>query len=287
MSGRSGTPERPRSPAGEDAPDLSFLIPDSRAAADLPSDPAAPPAAPVARSGTPLGEIHGILEELDRLSDDLRRRPSANDETKESRTKDSATKVSPTEEWEESAVASPEASPYLEERLAVASASVSALSRELRDLGDRWQGLEEAAQRLEQEIGNANREMGFLRLAEGGVPETRGLASPVPIARSKPDLRPTPHGPAPYGAFTIARYNSTIGGVKARRRPLAWWTVVLAAGISSVLVYLAFVAHEAMPAIWLAALPVVWMIPVPFFILSFLATQRVLRRNHLDLAGDP
>jgi hypothetical protein len=43
-----------------------------------------------------------------------------------------------------------------------------------------------------------------------------------------------------------------------------------------------------MPAIWwIAVLPAIWMIPVPFFVLSFFVTQRVLRRNHLDLPGIP
>jgi uncharacterized membrane protein HdeD (DUF308 family) len=75
--------------------------------------------------------------------------------------------------------------------------------------------------------------------------------------------------------------------LKSRRRRLALWTVVVAAGISTVLVLLTLWAREPMPAWWLAVLPGIWMLPVPFFVLSFFGTQRVLRRNHLNVAGDP
>ena len=286
MSGRGGFPSAPL-PSPDDGPsDLSALIPDSREEASPRSERLSRrrESETGANSGTRRGEVRQVLEELDRLSDDLNRRPG--------------TAVAPSESavkaWDEGSAGGAASSPYLEERLAVASASASALSRELRDLGERWQGLEDAAERLEEEIGNANREMGFLHAAESSAPPSP-LPTPAVLAPVAPRLRPSGNhlrranstGPAPYGGFTIARYNSTIGGLKARRLQLAWWTVGLAIGISAILVVLSVVAREPMPVVWLAILPIVWLIPVPFFLLSFLATQRVLRRNHLDLTGDP
>ncbi len=86
-----------------------------------------------------------------------------------------------------------------------------------------------------------------------------------------------------FAAFTVEKYNRTIGNLKERRVSLAGWTVALAAVISGVLVTLSLLAHEPAPPIWFAALPAVWMVCVPFFVVSFLSTQRVLRRNHLVL----
>jgi hypothetical protein len=186
-------------------------------------------------------------------------------------------------------------SPYLEERLGVAHASMSALGREVRSLGERWQQLKGTAEVLEREIGNAAREAMFL--SSSGEPGGAPLVSPTDLtvqdlarsalARTRPSLSPR-SGSVPYEGFTVARYNTTIGGLKARRRRLGWWTVVLAAAISAALVFLSVSAREPMPAIWwIAVLPAIWMIPVPFFVLSFFGTQRVLRRNHLDLPGIP
>ena len=169
---------------------------------------------------------------------------------------------------------------------------MASLGRDLREIGDRWDGLRAAAERLEQEIGNASAEAEFIgrdRADEETATSPPASARPAPSARPAVGSARTPaaRAPEPYGQFTVARYNRTIGGLKARRRRLAWWTVVLAGAISAVFVTFSLLAHEPSPVIWLAVLPAIWMIPVPFFLISFLSTQRVLRRNHLDFPGDP
>jgi hypothetical protein len=159
-------------------------------------------------------------------------------------------------------------------------------------MGARWQRLEAAAVVLEREIGNASQELRFIRTlsddSTGGGPST--AAAPVRVQPPAPRNRaapapPAPSVPAPYGGFTVARYNSTVAGLKARRVPLQWGTLGLGALISATLVALAVLAKEPMPVWWLAALPAVWMVPVPFFVLSFFGTHRVLRRNHLEITG--
>ena len=161
-------------------------------------------------------------------------------------------------------------------------------------MGAHWQRLQGSVQSLERELGNATREAVFLR--SGDDPATSPLKLPTgPVRRPRPEAAhgksdPAPPGrPAPpaYTAFTAARYNSTVDGLKSRRRRLALWTVVVAALISATLVAVAVWAHEPTPPLWLAVLPGIWMLPVPFFVLSFFGTQRVLRRNHLNVAGEP
>jgi hypothetical protein len=222
-----------------------------------------------------MDEIDEIYRQLQRYAEE---RPSASEPGE-------------SEEPPAGGMSGPEgSSPYLRERLSIASRQVAELGAGLRDLGDRWQRLEGSAEVLERELGHAAREIDFIRLAN----EASGPTTPVPssVARPTPVSRPAPPPPAPvagaapYTGFTISRYNSTIGGLKARRRSLLYWTVALAAGISLALVIVQVFAREPMPVVWIAVLPVVWMIPVPFFLLSFLGTQRVLRRNHLDLAED-
>lgn len=185
-------------------------------------------------------------------------------------------------------------SPYLEERLVLATASAESLSRELQTLGDRWDRLERSAEVIERELGNAAREIRFLQGRPPGPlgPETppaerpRRRSAPASAVASTPGA-PSIAPPQPFGAFTIDRYNATVGGLKSRRRSLQLGTLALGAAISLALVALALLAKEPFPAAWLALLPVIWMIPVPFFVLSFLGTHRVLRRNHLNLVGGP
>jgi hypothetical protein len=186
-------------------------------------------------------------------------------------------------------------SPYMEERLVIASESITSFGEEVRDMGERWQRLRGRADMLERELGNATREVQFMGSSPSGRTEGIGTPAPAPAPLSSPTTvsLPVPARPPagdprpPYVGFTAARYNATVDGLKSRRRRLAFSTLLLAAGISAVLVTLAVLGHEAMPALWLAVLPAIWLLPVPFFVLSFFGTQRVLRRNHLNVAGDP
>lgn len=241
-------------------------------------------------SDAATGELRVVLQEIDQLSSEMRRRPPSDGTATDPPREPSAPPA-----WDEGPVGAPTLSPYLEERLSIASASMSALGRDIRDLGERWRGLQAAAERLEQEMEHATLESGFLNSAQGVASSTGGGAVTPAAARTgtaaasvtSASSRRDASAPTPYSGFTVARYNSTIGSLKARRRQLAWWTVALATAISAVLVGLTLVAREPMPVIWLAVLPAVWMIPVPFFVISFISTQRVLRRNHLDMSGGP
>ncbi|HXW66731.1 MAG TPA: hypothetical protein VEL82_02475 [Thermoplasmata archaeon] len=179
-------------------------------------------------------------------------------------------------------------SPYLAQRIDYASASVSEIGEGLREMDERWHDLHQAAERLEAELGKAAREIDFLHRGPTPDPaDSPGLAASATDARRGPASVRAPTA-AQYGNFTAERYNRTIDDLKARRRAIVAWTVAIAAGISGVLVALSIIAREPTPPIWLAALPGVWLVPVPFFVVSFLATQRVLRRNHLNVAtGEP
>ena len=193
---------------------------------------------------------------------------------------------------------------YLEERLRLADATAEELGRDVRAIAAAWDRVTQNIGTLEEEVRNAHDEMDFIRSSaraweslEAGRP-LPGPAAPalVPARASPPARAPAatgadraaalPLASAPqYAAFTADRYNRTIGALKSRRRRLAGWTLVTAGAISLALVTITALANDAMPPLWLAVLPAVWMIPVPFFVLSFRGTQRVLRHNHLDVPG--
>jgi len=112
------------------------------------------------------------------------------------------------------------------------------------------------------------------------------------IPGSSATVPPGPGSPATslsgsYPDYTVNRYNQTVSALHDRRRAIAWGTIVIAIGISALLLVLTLRAHEAMPTIWLASLPLVWMVPVPFFVAAFRGTQRVLQENRLELPERP
>ena len=179
-----------------------------------------------------------------------------------------------------------EASPYLEERLAAALRAIAQVREEMRDMALRSQTVRDTVGSVEVDLERSVRELEFLRAEQARTPRP-----PVPLpARAS---RPAPaagRGPAAatgrYAEFTVDRYNRTMTRVKGRRRRMARWMVVLATLLSVGLVGVDLLFPNPQPAWWLGILPAVWMIPVPFFALSFRGTQRVLRRNHFDLAGE-
>ena len=190
-----------------------------------------------------------------------------------------------------------EPSPYLEERLTIARSAVSELVTQSRGVGRSLQGLRNALATIDRELDRASAEIGFLRSerseerdAEGvsgrasslDFPGPRPLSSTgIPTEISTPVDPPTISGS--FEDFTLSRYNQTVGDLHARQRALGWGTVVAASCISSILLFLTLQAREPVPVLWLAVLPLVWMIPVPFFVAAFRGTQRVLRRNRLEL----
>ena len=236
-----------------------------------------------------------VLRELDRLRDELSPRTA-------SPTSRPQPEVIPPSEGERTPLPAGapswgQPSPYLEERLIIARSAVSELVAQSRGVGRSLEGLRNALATIDQELDRASAEIGFLRADQWEDQDVKDVAWRVPTPHSPPLGHP---GPAvvpsvvppsraastiagSFEDFTLERYNHTIGELHARRRALGWGTVVAAAGISAVLLFLTLQAHEPVPVIWLAFLPLVWMIPVPFFVAAFRGTQRVLRRNRLEL----
>jgi hypothetical protein len=236
-----------------------------------------------------------VLRELDRLRDELSpRTPSSTSPSEPEAILPSEGDRSPLPRglpsWGEP-------SPYLEERLTIARSAVSELVAQSRGVGRSLQGLRNALATIDQELDRASAEIGFLRADRWEDADVEDVSWRVPTPHSPPlgNLGPTaapsvvPPSTAAstisgsFGDFTLERYNHTVGDLHARRRALGWGTVVAAALISAVLLFLTLQAHEPVPVIWLALLPLVWMIPVPFFVAAFRGTQRVLRRNRLEL----
>jgi hypothetical protein len=238
-----------------------------------------PVPAPVEEPADPRWtDTASVLAEIERVDAELKRRPAAV-------SADGPAGAEPGSEGSEPKPGDAEYSPYLEEHLGLASVSLVELGAGLRAMSDRWQELQTAAQKLEQQMEGAAQEVEFLREQAGGPTDgsaTRGpLLSASEALAARAASREVPA--APYEAFTAEKYGRTVAAVQKRRRPLAYWTVGFAALISGALLTFTYLAREATPPLWLAVLPLVWLIPVPFFIVSFLATQRIVAQNALDL----
>ena len=194
------------------------------------------------------------------------------------------------------------ASPYLEERVNLAQTAASRLSKESSALSLGVDSLRRDLHSLDSELARISEELGFLRSSdEESAPwdEGRELGSALPGHRTEEGRESSPFPPSGTGTepghtgeegptgsfsdFTLARYNRTVKDLHARRRWLFWGTVGLAALISGILLFLTLRANEPVPPVWLAFLPLVWMVPVPFFVAAFRGTHRVLGRNQLDL----
>jgi hypothetical protein len=196
-------------------------------------------------------------------------------------------------------------SPYLEERLQVARTLASRLTNEVRQAEQSVTGLRADLESIDRELDQAYEELTFERgHTWGPVPEASGsnetpgsgalssAPSPPPVTGDGP-FADAPSGSdrpgltGSYADFTLGRYNATVSALHSRRRSLAWGTVVAASGISALLLVLTLRAAEPLPPIWLAGLPLVWMVPVPFFMAAFRGTQRILHRNRLELPEHP
>jgi hypothetical protein len=231
-----------------------------------------------------------VLAEIDRVDADLRPRRStpATHAPAPAAVPESTRAGTAADYSEEPTPLDAKYSPYLEEHLGLASASLVELGAGLREMDERWRELREATVRLEQQMEGAAQEVEFLRQQAGANPVGTFARGPLVSASETLAARAASHSlpvDAPYGEFTAARYGRTVTAVQQRRRSLAGWTIGLAALISGALLTFTYLAREATPPIWLAVLPLVWLIPVPFFVVSFLATQRIVAQNALDLAG--
>ncbi len=191
---------------------------------------------------------------------------------------------------------------YLEERIDSADRLTRRLGQEVEKSGGRSRAVDDHLEAIHQELGRAARELQFL-VSEVGAgfdrpakPATARAAwdeSDEPPVRTRSadvndtlPVRPVLATGAQFEEFTAERYDTTVAQLKSRRRSLLGWTIGLAVGISGALEVLNLLAHEPTPVPWLAFLPIVWILPVPFFVLSFRGTQRVLKGNHLETGVD-
>jgi len=182
-----------------------------------------------------------------------------------------------------------------------ARVAATSLGRELREFNPEPTSLYRDVESVRKELDRAAQELAFVRSRnrnEGAVTSPTVAAGPPPATqRPGPAWRigavqttgtaATDPGAGPYHQFTAARYNRVVGGLRAGRRRFVSLTVLFSVGISTGLVVLTILARAPNPPIWLAALPLVWMIPVPFFVLSFRGTHRVLSQNPLEVAEVP
>ena len=189
-----------------------------------------------------------------------------------------------------------EPSPYLEERMGGARTAAADLGRALDEIAARSGQLRTTVANLEDELTRASREIQFLRNEEpvaepmplpstpvGARSEAATQARPKP-ARSAVAARPAAPA-ASFAQYTTERYNRSVGVLADRRTKIGGTMLVLAAAISAVLLVITYLSHDPTPPFFLAGLPVIWMIPVPFFVVSFRGTQRVLRTNPMNLEG--
>jgi hypothetical protein len=257
--------------------------PRSAPAARAPATAAAPVESPTSEPT----DTATALAELDQLDADLKRRhprPSA-DPAPPPKAPPAAPAGEPGE-----VLGKPESdySPYLEEHLGLASASLVEIGQGLHAIDQQWRELRTVTERLERQMEGAAQEVEFLRQRAGE--ESVGTVARGPLISASETLaaRSAALGgatPAPYERYTAERYRKTVSAVKLRRRPLAVWTLGLAALISGTLLTFTYLAHTGTPPLWLALLPLIWLIPAPFFVVSFVATQRIVAQNSLDLAG--
>ena len=291
------------SESGEYDDDLQPTSPyaEDSAGSDDDRDPNVPLRRSFSRFPGAESEDEYVPRELDRLRDELApRRPKSPDEDSEE------TPPEPKRSREESnAVAGGEPSPYLEERLNVARTSMAELVFQAHGVGQELEGLRTALALVDREIDRASSELGYIEsnpwdegvgdVASWRVPATHPLTAAHPVLAPRPpahaEEEPASRSPNPpvlgtYEDFTVERYNRTVSKLHDRRLALRWGTVAAAVGISSVLLWLTLQAHEPVPPIWLAVLPLVWMVPVPFFVAAFRGTQRVLRENRLELSEE-
>ncbi|MCI4370904.1 MAG: hypothetical protein L3J81_06220, partial [Thermoplasmata archaeon] len=113
-------------------------------------------------------------------------------------------------------------SPYLDDRLASAREAAAGISTEFEAIQRRTQGLGDSVATLRAELDRAAEELSFLR-AGPGVDSRSGSGPAAVPPNSLPKGRtgsPTTPGPIPvggeptppaYAAFTVARYNETVG----------------------------------------------------------------------------
>lgn len=115
-----------------------------------------------------------------------------------------------------------------------------------------------------------------------GLPGAPAQPPPAP-SRIPADTTSGEGRPPRYAQFTLERYNRTVNTLKDRHGTVGALTLLLSALIGLILVEIVLNSPVTYPPVWIAALPLVWIVPLPFFLLSFRGTHRVIYRNHLNL----
>lgn len=195
---------------------------------------------------------------------------------------------------------------YFEEHLEAARRAVGDVDEKVEELQKTSALLRQRVASAETELGRISREYQFLQDRLNAAPSTGNAggtaapwseddpAPPSPLRASRSSAissgsftaiqAASADGPAPvYESFTVDRYNRTIDSLKDRRTKLVAWTLLLSAVIGIVLVLVVLYSPVVNPPIWVAVLPLVWVVPIPYFVLSFRGSHRVLQRNHLNL----
>jgi hypothetical protein len=193
---------------------------------------------------------------------------------------------------------------YLEDHLTEARLSVADMDDEIAQLATSAEYLRHRVSLVGSDLDRITREYLITRDRE-----SRPEEPPVPavghrerppigrraVVRTDPPLTvPPSHSTAAdrvgqahavYEAFTLERYNQTVGAMTSRKGKLIVLTLLLSALIGSVLTIVVLYSPSANPPLWVAVLPLVWVVPIPFFLLSLRATHRVLDQTDLRLPG--
>jgi len=292
-----GTP--PEDPGGQDpdseGPETDGSVPTRPRPRLVVSEPSLPPEDPL------------VLDEIDRIISELqtRRENGTSHSSPSPWTMPYSTGATgfPTEDGGGHAGAP---SGYFEEHLEAARTAVGRIDEQVGDLETTSASLRQRVAAAESELDRIRSEYYFVRNnGNNGVPST-GNGAPSPpwsedgLTGSRASAGPEEPGltsgsftairaasaaseGAVYEGFGVDRYNRTIDSVKAGRARLVILTLGLSALIGIVLLVLVLYSPIVNPPIWVAILPLVWIIPIPYFLLSFRGTQRVLTRNHLNL----
>jgi hypothetical protein len=264
-----------------------------------------PPVVPAEPTETPGGDP--VLDEIDRVIEEVRtrRRVGITTEVPAPRTGSNPTDEpeSATTDFEEPGGAP---SGYLEEHLIDARLSVANMDEEIARLETSSKNLRQRVTTVESDLDRITGEYRFVRNHGWMADPAARIVPPLPPwAESAPNEDPrvlsthavlgSSGSPTParldlaassspvYREFTVDRYNRTIDTLKGRSATLVAITLLLSAAIGAVLVAVVLFSPAVDPPIWVAALPLVWMVPVPYFLYSFRGTHRVLQRNHLNL----
>ena len=305
--GKRGPSERRKGDSDEtsalDEPSEVLSDPDQGTTGPTSPSPASTTSAAEAQSGAGPGWEEEFLREIDRIQGDL----ASQTPTAAARAARRPAGTQP--DWREDLPPGSDGesrwgarSPYLEERLRLARGAASRLTTAARTMEQSVSTIRENLETIDQELARAREELNFERSgASSDSPETEFDPSkeppsvhpaapaqgPKPIPAVSPTRKPREDSrralTGSFPDFTVSRYNETVSSLHARRKSIAWGTVVAATGISALLLVLTLRANEPLPVIWLAVLPLVWMVPVPFFMAAFRGTQRVLRQNRLEL----